>query len=175
MLDFAYSFLFRPLFPSIADGFKRITNGKDKGGYYHEFFLRGRKGLLKKIKRKKPATPKATAADLAQSARIANAILSSGRYPHFVQQPSNAIHPQMLGIHPQNEFYANASSMGAFNSSSGAPLLTMRSHVYPPENETPSEAMVPGAGSGSIPYYGDSSSNGEYPSGHMGSAPPKQL
>lgn len=40
-------------------GFRRITEGRDKGGYFHEFFLKGRKGLCKKIKRKKTASSKA--------------------------------------------------------------------------------------------------------------------
>ena len=34
-------------------GFRRITEGSDKGGYFHEFFLKGIKKLCKKIKRKK--------------------------------------------------------------------------------------------------------------------------
>lgn len=41
------------LFSLLSDGFRRITEGRDKGGYFHEFFLKGRKGLCKKIKRKK--------------------------------------------------------------------------------------------------------------------------
>uniref|UniRef100_A0A7S1YYJ9 HSF-type DNA-binding domain-containing protein n=1 Tax=Trieres chinensis TaxID=1514140 RepID=A0A7S1YYJ9_TRICV len=32
-------------------GFRRLTHGQDKGGYYHEFFLRGRKYLCHKIRR----------------------------------------------------------------------------------------------------------------------------
>lgn len=39
-------------------GFRRITEGRDKGGYFHEFFLKGRKGLCKKIKRKKTPSNK---------------------------------------------------------------------------------------------------------------------
>jgi hypothetical protein len=35
-------------------GFRRIGEGPDKGGYIHEHFLRGKKSLCKKIKRKKP-------------------------------------------------------------------------------------------------------------------------
>ena len=34
-------------------GFRRITEGVDKGGYFHENFLKGRKSLCGKIKRKK--------------------------------------------------------------------------------------------------------------------------
>jgi hypothetical protein len=34
-------------------GFRRITDGRDKGGYYHQHFLRGRKNQVKKIHRKK--------------------------------------------------------------------------------------------------------------------------
>jgi hypothetical protein len=34
-------------------GFRRITEGQDKGGYFHDSFLKGRKSLIKKIKRKK--------------------------------------------------------------------------------------------------------------------------
>jgi len=32
-------------------GFRRLTTGPDRGGYYHEFFLRGRPDLLRKIAR----------------------------------------------------------------------------------------------------------------------------
>lgn len=34
-------------------GFRRVTEGCDKGGYCHEFFLKGQKGLVEKIKRNK--------------------------------------------------------------------------------------------------------------------------
>ena len=34
-------------------GFKRITRGRDSGSYYHQFFLRGRLGLLKMMKYQK--------------------------------------------------------------------------------------------------------------------------
>ena len=34
-------------------GFRRITKGRDGGAYYHEFFLRGRPDLLRKMIRKK--------------------------------------------------------------------------------------------------------------------------
>lgn len=34
-------------------GFRRITEGQDKGGYFHDSFLKGRKSLIKQIKRKK--------------------------------------------------------------------------------------------------------------------------
>jgi len=34
-------------------GFRRITEGENKGGYFHQHFQKGRKGLCKKIKRKK--------------------------------------------------------------------------------------------------------------------------
>lgn len=35
-------------------GFRRLSEGPDKGGYSHEYFVKGRKNLCKKIKRKKP-------------------------------------------------------------------------------------------------------------------------
>ena len=34
-------------------GFRRIADGPDKGAYYHKYFIRGRRKLCKKIKRKK--------------------------------------------------------------------------------------------------------------------------
>ncbi len=34
-------------------GFRRITEGKNRGGYFHELFMKGRKGLCTKIRRKK--------------------------------------------------------------------------------------------------------------------------
>lgn len=39
--------------------FRRITEGRDKGGYFHEYFLRGRKRLCKKIRRQKRVPKKA--------------------------------------------------------------------------------------------------------------------
>lgn len=41
-------------------GFRRVTEGRDKGAYFHEYFLKGQKGLVKKIKRKKSMGPKPT-------------------------------------------------------------------------------------------------------------------
>lgn len=34
-------------------GFSRITNGNDRGGYYNEYFLRGKPSLIKHLKRQK--------------------------------------------------------------------------------------------------------------------------
>jgi hypothetical protein len=34
-------------------GFRRITDGRDKGGYFHDFFLKGQRKLCNNIKRKK--------------------------------------------------------------------------------------------------------------------------
>jgi hypothetical protein len=47
-------------------GFWRITEGQDKGGYFHDSFLKGRKTLIKKIKRKKTSV-RAPPNSLAQS------------------------------------------------------------------------------------------------------------
>lgn len=40
-------------------GFRRITEGRDKGGYFHKDFLKGKRHLCKKIKRKKVHVTKA--------------------------------------------------------------------------------------------------------------------
>lgn len=40
-------------------GFRRITEGRDKGGYFHKDFLKGKRYLCKKIKRKKVHVNKA--------------------------------------------------------------------------------------------------------------------
>ena len=37
-------------------GFRRITEGPEKGGYFHDLFLKGEKKLCKKIKRKRSST-----------------------------------------------------------------------------------------------------------------------
>lgn len=164
-----------------TDGFKRITSGIDKGGYYHEFFLQGRKGLLKKIKRKRPTTPKVTRGDLDQAARISNAILSSGKFAHLIPTYGNTtmgvtpmMHPQMIGIQPpQGEAYANAR-MGALNSLARMSSLSSSSHlngVNPSGNELSSDAIVPGTERG-VPQGAAPSSNGEYPNGYTASAAP---
>merc|ERR1712232_687353 len=36
-------------------GFRRISEGRHKGGYFHKYFVKGRKSLCRKIKRKKTA------------------------------------------------------------------------------------------------------------------------
>jgi len=38
-------------FPSCLSRFRRLTAGRDKGGYYHELFLRGRSDLFKRMVR----------------------------------------------------------------------------------------------------------------------------
>ncbi|KAL7579747.1 hypothetical protein ACA910_021889 [Epithemia clementina (nom. ined.)] len=37
-------------------GFRRITEGRDKGAYFHKYFIKGRRALCKKVKRKKTST-----------------------------------------------------------------------------------------------------------------------
>jgi hypothetical protein len=124
--------------------FKRITEGKDRGGYYHEYFLQGRKGLLTKIKRKKPTTPKCTRQDLDQAARISNAILSSNKYaPTYTYKMSMMADPmmqpqQMAGRSP-DESYANAMRTQGFGSSAVGPsslVAAPRDHSYPNVMET---------------------------------------
>lgn len=41
-------------------GFRRVKGGADKGGYYHDSFLKGKPELLVRIKRKKPRVKKPT-------------------------------------------------------------------------------------------------------------------
>jgi hypothetical protein len=41
------------LFNYFTDDFKRITEGKDKGAYYHELFLYGRPALTTQMRRTK--------------------------------------------------------------------------------------------------------------------------
>jgi hypothetical protein len=48
-------------------GFRRVSKGLNRGYHYHKFFLKGRKGLVNKIKRKVPVRPKPTKVDLEES------------------------------------------------------------------------------------------------------------
>ena len=50
-------------------GFQRIITGQNKGYYYHKFFWKGQKGLLKKIGRRKSAGRKLTSEDLEEVVR----------------------------------------------------------------------------------------------------------
>lgn len=43
---------FSPLSQTLS-GFRRISQGPDNGGYYHELFLKGRPGLVVNMKRTK--------------------------------------------------------------------------------------------------------------------------
>jgi hypothetical protein len=64
-------------------GFRRITEGQDKGGYFHDSFLKGRKKLIKKIKRKKTsvrAPPNFFAQALASGGQAMNSLATTGRY-----------------------------------------------------------------------------------------------
>ncbi|CAB9528350.1 stress transcription factor B-2b [Seminavis robusta] len=49
-------------------GFRRITEGRDKGGYFHKDFLKGKRHMCKKIKRKKVHVNKAPPPTPAQHA-----------------------------------------------------------------------------------------------------------
>mmetsp|Transcript_24773 Transcript_24773/g.51511 ORF Transcript_24773/g.51511 Transcript_24773/m.51511 type:complete len:486 (-) Transcript_24773:254-1711(-) len=53
-------------------GFRRVTEGRDKGSYFHKYFIKGRRGLCKRIKRKKASTktPQAYDPGLASSMSI---------------------------------------------------------------------------------------------------------
>mmetsp|Transcript_29218 Transcript_29218/g.41360 ORF Transcript_29218/g.41360 Transcript_29218/m.41360 type:complete len:563 (+) Transcript_29218:127-1815(+) len=62
-------------------GFRRITEGRDKGGYFHEFFLKGRKALCKKIQRKKTNAPPAKLQDVR---------------PNAIQDAANLFQMQMI-------------------------------------------------------------------------------
>jgi hypothetical protein len=44
-------------------GFRRVTEGRDKGSYFHKYFVKGRRGLCKKIKRKKASAKSPQAYD----------------------------------------------------------------------------------------------------------------
>lgn len=83
-------------------GFRRITDGRDKGGYFHEYFLRGRKGLCKKIHRKKailrspPETSPQGAPDGVLESPYA-AASTSGLNPVFLAQLSQ---PNLLQRQP---------------------------------------------------------------------------
>jgi hypothetical protein len=50
-------------------GFQRILTGQNKGYYYHKFFWKGQKGLLKKIGRRKSSGRKLTSEDLEEVVR----------------------------------------------------------------------------------------------------------
>lgn len=50
-------------------GFQRILTGQNKGHYYHKFFWKGQKGLLKKIGRRKSSGRKLTSEDLEEVVR----------------------------------------------------------------------------------------------------------
>jgi hypothetical protein len=77
-------------------GFRRITEGQDKGGYFHDSFLEGRKSLIKKIKRKKTSV-RAPPNFFAQS-------LASGG------QPMNGREMHATGSHNLQDSFLGASA-----------------------------------------------------------------
>ena len=121
------------------DGFRRITEGRDKGGYFHEFFLQGRRGLVKKVKRKKLTTPKASKQDLNMATRICNEMLNN----HVTQMPASYMVPtmqQMMMMNQGGPFSLEAGMGGATRmapvrfGSFGGPsshLAATRDQLYP--------------------------------------------
>lgn len=151
------------LVPLLLDGFRRITEGRDKGGYFHEFFLQGRKGLVKKVKRKKPSVPKATKEDLDQAARISNEILSSSRGGVPSQYGSIPLAQQMMNLPPQGmppgpemATFAGSFASGPFSPPNAGAVSVPAMADPKPEN---------GLAYGGSPY-------GVQSNGFMRSAPP---
>jgi hypothetical protein len=115
----------------IPDGFRRITDGRDKGGYFHEFFLKGRKGLCKKIKRKKLS--KALITETTPSMDQGGSIFPTNRFTQFSTGNNNsmtnytdaanlfqlqllaAAQSGGLGGTTGNAGFAGATSMGGFS------------------------------------------------------------
>jgi len=112
-------------------GFRRITDGRDKGGYFHEFFLKGRKGLCKKIKRKKLS--KALITETTPSMDQRGSIFPTNRFTQFSTGNNNsmtnytdaanlfqlqllaAAQSGGLGGTTGNAGFAGATSMGGFS------------------------------------------------------------
>jgi len=91
-------------------GFRRITEGPEKGSYFHDSFLKGRKNLIPNIKRKK-TTNKPPASFLgsslptsSQSSLIARSLLNSNSYPFS---------DSLGGMHQQSHLMGSTASVGA--------------------------------------------------------------
>jgi hypothetical protein len=99
-------------------GFRRITDGQDKGGYFHEHFLRGRKKLCKKIHRKKtmlrspPETSEREASEEILDSPLA-AASTSGLNPAFLAELSqqNLLQQQQQFLASMQRFPQGAANM----------------------------------------------------------------
>jgi hypothetical protein len=59
-------------------GFRRIAGGVDKGGYWHEHFIRGRKSMCKNVRRKKTSSKLSPSA----SSFISQDLMVANMHPH---------------------------------------------------------------------------------------------
>jgi hypothetical protein len=98
-------------------GFRRITEGPDKGGFHHKSFLKGKKELVEQIKRKKPLGPNPTQDDVEDAIRAYQRALSgtgfSSRMPasQLMVQNSSRQHDlisQMMNIGGQRPRLGNS-------------------------------------------------------------------
>lgn len=61
-------------------GFRRISEGKEKGGYFHKFFIKGKRSLTKRIRRKSTASRSAASTS---ARRFSNGSLAGTTNPSF--------------------------------------------------------------------------------------------
>jgi len=110
--------------------FRRISEGPDKGGYVHEHFIKGRKSLCNKIKRKKPSiklpppglsyvNPSLLTGGFNQTLSVRQLIADS---------QLSAAGGQQFPIQQQTAF-AGLASLGGFNASALAALLMERQQL----------------------------------------------
>ena len=147
-----------------SDGFRRISDGRDKGGFYHEFFLEGRKGLLKKIKRKNTRVPKAKKGDTARSKRISKSKAPTANHGMDSAMPSYPTLQQMLmmsrgSLPVQGSLLGMGGGMTSYGSFNGP--------SSPARGQMLSTMGAPGAGNDIL--YGGSPFGAQ---SYMGCAPP---
>jgi HSF-type DNA-binding len=97
-------------------GFRRITDGVDKGAYFHELFSKGQKNLCKQIKRKKNVLDKDSShlsSDHLNTDHFSSTVNDAARlYQLQMVQAMNNLHPSslLIGHGGNQDNIASASS-----------------------------------------------------------------
>lgn len=98
-------------------GFRRISEGKEKGGYFHKSFAKGERSLLKKIRRK--STTSRPSASVLYASSLSNLAPGAAGAPSSLHFSTNPNDP--------SSFLGNAGFAGSSNSTNATKELLLAS------------------------------------------------
>jgi len=135
-------------------GFRRVKGGAEKGGYYHDFFFKGKPELCMKIKRKK-ARAKVSTSATASSVRtrgllsgVVGSVLDNGTVPNQLDvntlQTYARIFPGIsgLGIDHANDGLSMMMPMGLNGMSQSAFRSPLSTEIQPTEQSAETFALL---------------------------------